>query len=964
MNEELLDLSLLNGSNVPFLETIYDRYLQNPDAVDPAWRSWFDRLGGDISTSQGHDRGPSWARSDWPIVADPLADTAPIESEPVVSPETVADLRAATIDSIRALMMIRAYRVRGHLHANLDPLGLAKRPEHPELDPVNYGFMPEDMDRMIYIDHVLGLETATVREIIEILERTYCSSIGVEFMHISEPEEKGWIQERIEGREKEISFTDMGKNAILQKIIEAEAFEQFLNTKYTGTKRFGLDGAEAIVPALEAIIKRGGALGIEEIVIGMPHRGRLNVLGNVMQKPFQAIFSEFQGGASHPEEVEGSGDVKYHLGTSSDREFDGNKVHLSLTANPSHLDAVDPVVLGKVRAKQEQLGDTDRTRVMGLLLHGDAAFAGQGIIAECFGLSQLKGYRTGGTIHVIVNNQIGFTTTPAYARSSPYPSDVAKMVQTPIFHVNGDDAEAVVHVCKIATEFRQRFNKDVVIDVFCYRRFGHNEGDEPMFTQPLMYRAIKSHEPVSRKYATQIADEGLVTLDEAEQMRHGFRQALEEDFKDAENWKHSKADWLGGRWQGMHRARGSVRRGETQENEKELRHLIDVLTEVPKDFEVHRTLTRLLNRKRKTLESGKGIDWATAEAMAFGSLLDEGHNVRLSGQDSGRGTFSQRHAVFTDQTNGERYVPLDHLHKGSKFEVIDSMLSEVAVMGFEYGFSLAEPNTLALWEAQFGDFANGAQVIIDQFLSAGEEKWLRMSGLVLLLPHGFEGQGPEHSSARLERYLQMSADDNWQVINPTTPANYFHALRRQLHRDFRKPLIVMTPKSLLRHKDCVSNLRDMASGTSFHRILWDHAQAEPEDYKPIHEDAKITRLVLCTGKVYYDLLAEREKKNLKNVYLMRIEQLYPFPARTFAEEISRFPNAEITWCQEEPKNMSAWTFVEPLIEEGMTKAGRKGERLTYAGRQAAASPATGQMKRHLLNQQRLVHDALYGPKKR
>jgi 2-oxoglutarate dehydrogenase E1 component len=967
MNEENLDLSLLNGTNVPFLEQMYDRFLADPNSVEPTWQRWFQRLGDGVSATSGgaDDRGPSWARSDWPLFENPYDDTPVAEAEddaaseaPASAMPDAASVRAATLDSIRALMMIRAYRVRGHLHGRLDPLGLEDRPEHPELAPSNYGFTDADLDKPIFIDNVLGLETATLREIIAILDRTYCSTIGVEFMHISEPEEKGWIQERIEGREKEITFTDMGKNAILQKTIEAEAFEQFLNTKYTGTKRFGLDGAEAIVPALEAIIKRGGALGLKELVIGMPHRGRLNVLANVMQKPMQAIFNEFEGGASHPEEVGGSGDVKYHLGTSADREFDGNNVHLSLTANPSHLEAVDPVALGKVRAKQDQLNDTDRTQVMGLLLHGDAAFAGQGIVAECFGLSQLKGYRTGGTVHVIVNNQIGFTTKPVYARSSPYPSDSAKMVQAPIFHVNGDDPEAVVHVCKIATEFRQRFKKDVVIDMFCYRRFGHNEGDEPMFTQPVMYRKIKSHEPVSKQYSTQLAEEGIVTFDEAEQMRHDFRDYLEREFQAAADWRHSDADWLGGRWQGMRRARGTVRRGHTEETERTLRRLIKVVTEVPEGFEVHRTLKRLLTRKAKILESGRNIDWATAEALAFGSLLDEGYNVRLSGQDSGRGTFSQRHAVYNDQQTGDRYVPLDHFDPETTFEVIDSMLSEVAVLGFEYGYSLAEPNTLTLWEAQFGDFANGAQVIVDQFLSAGEEKWLRMSGLVMLLPHGLEGQGPEHSSARLERYLQMSADDNWQVIYPTTPANYFHALRRQLHRNFRKPLIVMTPKSLLRHKDCVSHLKDMASGTSFHRILWDHAQAEPDDYKPIKPDAEIKRVVLCSGKVYYDLLAERESKDIDDIYLMRLEQLYPFPKRQLGRELSRFPNADIVWCQEEPRNMGAWTFVAPLIEESLELAKRAGERPTYVGRPASASPAEGQNKRHQQNQHKIVRQAL------
>ena len=844
--------SVLNGANAQFLETLYDRWSANPSNVDHAWQDYFAGLTDGIAGAG--NGGPSWARADWPPqtngdLTSALDPGAPAEKNaPDAGTLTQQQIRAATVDSLRALMLIRAYRVRGHLHANLDPLGLALNTGHPELDPANYGFGPDDLDRSIYLDYVLGLETATVREIGEILERTYCGTIGIEFMHIAEPDEKAWLQERIEGRDKYVTFTDMGKNAILQKVIEAETFEQFLGTKCVATKRFGLDGGEATIPALEAIIKRGGALGVEEIVIGMPHRGRLNVLANVMQKPFKAIFNEFQGGASNPDDVEGSGDVKYHLGTSADREFDGNNVHLSLTANPSHLEAVNPVVMGKVRAKQDQKGDTERSKVMGLLLHGDAAFAGQGLVAECLGLSQLKGYRVGGTIHFIVNNQIGFTTSPMYSRSSPYPSDVAKTIQAPIFHVNGDDPEAVVHVSKIAMEFRQEFKKDVVIDMFCYRRFGHNESDEPMFTQPLMYDRIKRHPSVRKVYSQRLADEGLVTKDEADAMLDDFKALLEAEFEVAPSYKPNKADWLEGRWSGLKKARGAVRRGRTEEDVDTLRRLIEAMTTVPDGFNLHKTLQRLLDRKREMLESGKGLDWATAEALAFGSLLDEGYGVRLSGQDSGRGTFSHRHAVFTDQKSGVRYTPLDSVSDTARFEVIDSMLSEAAVMGFDYGFSLAEPNTLTIWEGQFGDFANGAQVIIDQFISSGELKWLRMSGLVLLLPHGYEGQGPEHSSARLERYLQQCGDDNWQVANCTTPANYFHILRRQMHRDFRKPLILMTPKSLLRHKLAVSSIADMARGTSFHRVMWDHAQTDPDEFGTLKPDEEITRLVLCTGK--------------------------------------------------------------------------------------------------------------------
>ncbi len=960
--------AILNGANAAFLESLYQRYERDPNAVEPEWRGWFDALTNGAVRTAGANGGPSWQRKDWPPLGngdmtaalDPGAP-APAAAKPKGKGEAASQeqVHAAAIDSIRALTLIRSYRVRGHLHARLDPLGLAVSPDHPELDPESYGFTDRDLDRPIFID-ALGLKTATVRQIVEILERVYCGSIGVEYMHIAELEERAWIQERIEGHDKYVSFTDMGKQAILQKVVEAEGFEQFLNVKYTGTKRFGLDGGEATIPALEAIIKRAGALGVQEIAIGMPHRGRLNVLATVMAKPFRAIFNEFRGGSSTPDEVEGSGDVKYHLGSSSDREFDGNTVHLSLSANPSHLEAVDPVVMGKVRAKQDQRGDKDRSQVMGLLLHGDAAFAGQGLVPECLGLSQLKGYRIGGVIHFIVNNQIGFTTAPKYSRSSPYPSDVALMVEAPIFHVNGDDPEAVVHVAKLATEFRQRFRKDVVIDMFCYRRFGHNETDEPMFTQPLMYQRIKDQPTVTQIYSRRLAEQGLVGEAEFKRMQAEFRAVLEMEFEVAESFKPNKADWLEGRWAGLKRARGTVRRGRTAEDEDTLRRLIEVLTTAPTGFNVHKTLQRQLDRKRETLESGTGIDWATAEALAFGSLLDEGFDVRLSGQDTGRGTFSQRHAVFTDQVTGERYTPLDHVSGEARFEVIDSMLSEAAVMGFEYGYSLAEPNSLVLWEAQFGDFANGAQVIIDQFVAAGELKWLRMSGLVLLLPHGFEGQGPEHSSARLERYLQMSAEDNWQVANCTTPANYFHVLRRQMHREFRKPLVLMTPKSLLRHKLCVSHLSDMARGTSFHRIMPDHAQTESEGYGKLKPDDEIARVVICSGKVYYDLLEEREAKKLSDVYLMRVEQLYPFPGDSLLEELERFPHAKIVWCQEEPQNMGAWTFVEPFIEKTLEDLDHFVKRPVYVGRPAAASPATGLLSRHKEQQARIVHDALMG----
>ncbi|MDQ4135993.1 MAG: 2-oxoglutarate dehydrogenase E1 component, partial [Pseudomonadota bacterium] len=866
------------------------------------------------------------------------------------------DVQQATRDSVRALMLIRAYRVRGHLHAKLDPLGIQPRAGDEELHPSHYGFTEADWDRKIFLDKVLGMEFGTIREIVAVLDRTYCQTLGVEFMHISDPVEKAWIQERIEGLDKEITFTREGKRAILNKLVEAEGFERFLDLKYTGTKRFGLDGSESLIPALEQIIKRGGNLGVKEIVIGMAHRGRLNVLTQVMGKPHRALFHEFKGGSFAPDDVEGSGDVKYHLGASSDRTFDGNNVHLSLTANPSHLEIVDPVVLGKVRAKQDQHGCSpdNRTVVMPLLIHGDAAFAGQGVVAECFGLSGLKGHRTGGSIHFIINNQIGFTTDPRFSRSSPYPSDVAKMVEAPIFHCNGDDPEAVVFAAKVATEYRQRFQKPVVVDMFCYRRFGHNEGDEPSFTQPLMYRQIRSHPSILEIYSKRLLGEGIVTEAEIEEMRGAWRATLDAEFDGAQSYKPNKADWLDGRWAGLKAVREDVddpRRGQTGVAIETLREIAGALTGVPEGFNVHRTIQRFLDNRRKMIETGEGLDWAFAEALAFGSLLLEGHRVRLSGQDVERGTFSQRHSVLVDQENEARYTPLNHIREEqARYEVINSMLSEEAVLGFEYGYTLSEPNALTLWEAQFGDFANGAQVVFDQFVSSGERKWLRMSGLVCLLPHGYEGQGPEHSSARLERFLQMCAEDNMQVAYCSTPANYFHILRRQLKRDFRKPLILMTPKSLLRHKRCTSRIDEIAEGTHFHRVLPDDAQRLTDGVKLVRDD-KIRRVVLCTGKVYYDLYEEREKRGIDDVYLLRVEQLYPFPVKSLATQLNRFKKADVVWCQEEPKNMGSWTFVEPYLEWVLKTAGSKVERPRYVGRAASAATATGLMSKHLAQMQ-------------
>ncbi|WP_309628373.1 2-oxoglutarate dehydrogenase E1 component [Brevundimonas sp.] len=993
LNQVFAETSFLYGSNAAFIEGLHDKWAVDPSSVSAEWRGFFDQLRDTAATVQASAAAGSWGRSRvtepteetgvfdgrWPAPRpDPKAKPTPAAAAPAASPApagaSAAEIRAAAHDSIRVLMLIRSYRVRGHLQATLDPLGIEAATNNPELTPEFYGFTEADMDRPIYLDGVLGMETGTIREVMAVLKRTYCGNIGIQFMHIAEPEEKSWLQQRFEGPDafEKNGFTREGKIAILNKLIEAEGFERFLHKRFPGTKRFGLDGGEAMVPALEQMIKRGGALGVDEIVIGMAHRGRLNTLAAVMGKPYKTIFHEFQGGSSVPSDIEGSGDVKYHMGASSDREFDGNHVHLSLTANPSHLEIVNPVVLGKARAKQafdireankglpESQWALDRSKVMPLLIHGDAAFAGQGVVAECFALMGLKGYRTGGTMHFVINNQIGFTTSPRNSRSTPYCSDVALMVQAPIFHVNGDDPEAVVFAAKVATEFRQKFKKDVVVDMFCYRRFGHNEGDDPTFTQPIMYSKIRALPSTREIYAKRLVEEGVLTQAEVDAEVTRFEAWLDEQFELGKTFKADKADWLDGQWKGVGLPEGEDRRGDTAVPEAKLKDLGHRLTTVPNQVDIHKTLKRVIEARREAIDTGQNIDWATAESLAFGSLLTEGFPVRLSGQDSVRGTFSQRHSGIIDQTTEDRYVPLNNLSPDQQnFEVIDSALSEEAVLGFEYGYALSDPNTLVMWEAQFGDFVNGAQVVIDQFISSGERKWLRMCGLTMLLPHGYEGQGPEHSSARLERFLQQCAEDNMQVANCTTPANYFHILRRQMHRPFRKPLIIMTPKSLLRHKKAVSTLKDMAEGSSFHRVLHDDAQTRPEvSGITIKGDKDIRRVILCSGKVYYDLLDAREKKGVNDVYILRLEQFYPWPIKSLTAELARFPNAELVWCQEEPKNMGGWTFVDPWIELTLEKMSVKAKRARYVGRPASASTAAGLMSRHLQELEKFTSEAL------
>ncbi len=919
-------------------------------------------------SQESPQQGPSWQSKRWPI-SDPLAgddltralDPMTIKVEVAKAAKKAgaaldeAALEQAASDSLRVMLLVRTYRVRGHLAADLDPLGLSKQFLPADLSPEYHGFLPKDMDRKIYLGGTLGLQWGTVREVVEILRKNYCGKVGLEYMHISDVEERKFLQDRIEGGDKSIDFTPEGKKAILSAVVRGEQYEKFLGKKYVGTKRFGLDGGESMIPALEAVIKYGGQRGVKEIIYGMAHRGRLNILANVMAKPYRVIFHEFSGGSANPEDVGGSGDVKYHLGTSTDREFDGTKVHMSLLPNPSHLETVDPIVLGKTLAQQQfrdDVGPGKHKQVLPVLIHGDAAFAGQGIVWECFGFSGVQGYNTGGCIHFIINNQIGFTTSPQFSRGSPYPSDVAKGVQAPIIHVNGDDPEAVTFACKLAIDYRQQFGRDIVIDMWCYRRFGHNEGDEPSFTQPLMYAQIKKHPAVSTLYAERLAAEGVIDKSWKGEVEDHFTATLENEFEAAKSYKANEADWFGGRWAGLNKPADPVtarRNVATGIEQKLFDSLGRTLTSVPEGLTVHKTLGRVLDAKREMFNTGNGFDWATAEALAYGSLVTEGYNVRLSGQDCGRGTFSQRHAVWVDQTDEHKYVPLATLPHG-RFEVLDSPLSEYGVLGFEYGYASADPKTLVLWEAQFGDFANGAQIVIDQYVAASEAKWLRANGLVMLLPHGYEGQGPEHSSARLERYLQLCAEDNVQVCNITSPANYFHVLRRQMHRSFRKPLIIMTPKSLLRHPLAKSTAADFLGDAQFKRILSDPSAPEDRDTR---------RVVLCSGKVAYDLIEARDAAGITDTQIIRIEQLYPFPGEPLALRLSRMTNLEdVVWCQEEPKNNGSWFFAEPLIEESLKAAKGKVTRPRYAGRSASASPATGLAKRHNAEQAALVADAL------
>lgn len=949
--------NFLDGTSSVYLEELQRAWEVDPQSVDESWDNFFRNFVGQASTSPG------------------------------ISGQTIQE-------SMRLLLLVRAYQVNGHMKAKLDPLGLEEREIPVDLDPALYGFTEADLDREFFLGvwRMSGFlsenrPVQTLRSILNRLEQAYCGTIGYEYMHIPDRDKCNWLREKIE------TVTPRGYNAerrlvMLDRLIWSTQFENFLATKWTAAKRFGLEGAETLIPGMKEMFDRSADMGVESIVIGMSHRGRLNVLGNVVRKPLRQIFSEFSGGTK-PASGEfgsytGTGDVKYHLGTSYDRPTRGGKrIHLSLVANPSHLEAVDPVVVGKTRAKQYYSNDKERKKNLAILIHGDGSFAGQGVVYETLHLSALPNYTTGGTIHMVVNNQVAFTTDPMSGRSSQYCTDVAKALNAPIFHVNGDDLEAVVHACELAAEWRQTFQSDVVVDIVCYRRFGHNEIDEPSFTQPKMYKVIRNHPQALDLYEKQLIEMGQLSKEEIDALHKKVNSILNEEFINSKEYVPNRRDWLAAYWAGFKSPEQLSRIRNTGVKPEILKNVGKAITSLPETFKPHRAVKRVYDQRAQMIETEEGVDWAVGEALAFATLLVEGNHVRLSGQDVERGTFSHRHSVLHDQETGERYCPLDHVimnQPEEMFTVSNSSLSEFGVLGFELGYSMENPNSLVLWEAQFGDFANGAQVIFDQFISSGESKWLRQSGLVVLLPHGYDGQGPEHSSARLERYLQMSDDNpfvipemdptlrtqiqkcNWQIVNVTTPANYFHVLRRQINRDFRKPLIVMSPKNLLRHKDCKSNLSEFddvqghpgfdKQGTRFKRLIKDQ-----NDHSDLEEGIK--RLILCSGKIYYELDEERQRLQRKDVAICRVEQLCPFPYDLVQRELKRYPNAEIVWCQEEPMNMGAYSYITPRLTTAMTALGRgKYEDIKYVGRAPSAASATGFSQVHVKEQREVIETAL------
>ena len=937
MLKEFLANSYLFGGNAAFIEDLYEKYLANPQSVPEEWRDYFDRmqnLPGALDKDVAH--APVVESFVQRAKAGQFAAARTLPQEPV-APERL---------QVAALLLVTAYRIAGSRWATVDPLKRMPRPSIPELEPAYYDLKEADLDQMVNAGSFVGLERTSLRNLVQALRDTYCRNIGFEYMFISDRAQRQWIQEHIEPVRGAPKVSAAEQKRLLQKLTEAEHLERYLHTKYVGQKRFSLEGGESLIPSIDEVIQRAGAAGVQEMVIGMAHRGRLNVLVNVLGKMPKDLFLEFEG--KQPSELP-SGDVKYHNGYSSDITTPGGPVHLSLAFNPSHLEIVNPVVEGSVRARQRRRDDKTGDQVLPILVHGDAAFAGQGVVMETLNLSGTRGYGTGGTVHLIVNNQIGFTTSdPRDARSTIYCTDVAKMVEAPIFHVNGDDPEAVLFVTRLALDYRQTFHKDVVIDIVCFRKLGHNEQDEPLVTQPLMYKKIAQHPGTRRLYADKLVTQGVIKQDEAERLIKSYRDTLDAGQQTVSpvlsNFKSKFAvDWapfVGAKWTDA---------ADTHVPMEELQRLGDRVTAVPAGFRLHPTVARVIEARKQMAAGKQPVDWGMAEMLAYASLLSNGYDVRLSGQDSARGTFAHRHAVLHDQDR-ERwdegtYVPLQNISKDQgDFVVIDSLLSEEAVLGFEYGFATAEPNALVIWEAQFGDFVNGAQVVIDQFISSGETKWGRVCGLVMFLPHGYEGQGPEHSSARLERFLQLCAEHNMQVCVPSTAAQMFHMLRRQMLRPFRKPLIVMTPKSLLRKKEASSHIHEFANG-AFQTVIPDVESLEAKEVK---------RIVACSGKVYYDLAARRAEAKRTDVAIIRVEQLYPFPHKQFEAEMKRYMNAsEVVWCQEEPQNQGAWYQSAHYFRENM----RDDQKLYYAGRPPSAAPATGYMARHNERQRALVEQA-------